>query len=747
MTGRQMAVSTGEVAPGGTATTQPSEVDVPDAGRSRLGWTDLVFGAFLVVYIAFALSALLGGVGAALAGALPGVHDRLHEWGLQGGELGRLAEAMADAAHRVQPAWQLVLDYAFSLFNLGLAGFLVWLRPRDRTARLLAVGMIGTAAIFNLQAYGTYEALEPTRLESLSHEAFHLVAAASYVLALLLFPDGRLVPRWRRAPLVAFYGVAASIVALLATQIQGTSRTLAIIMVFGLLAPLVGVAAQVYRYRHAPTPVERQQSRLLFWALAPALLLGVFVLFRGVNESAFQDFAGRPIDVIPVTLFRVFQPVFAIIPVALLIGLLRFRLWNVDRVISRTLVYSTLAGFVAAVYVVVVVGLGRLIGASGDNAVLLVLATGVVAVAFEPVKERVQQLANRLVYGPRATPYEVLSSFSERVGETVATEELLTRMSRLLAEGTAAMRAEIWLVVSGEARRAASWPQQDGAPVAIPLDGEVLPDLGNVTAAVPVLHQGEVLGALTVTKPASESLNPTEEKLLADLAGQAGLVLRNVRLTAQLLARLDDLKASRQRLVTAQDEERRRIERNIHDGAQQELISIKVRLGLAEQLAKKGQPVEQLLRQLNEDTGTAIDNLRALARGIYPPLLASEGLVAALRAQAGRVPVPVRIDADGIGRFAREVEAAVYFCCLEALQNATKYAGADRIDVTLARDHGLLTFTVTDNGSGFDPDSCPAGSGIQNMIDRVEALDGTLEIRSAPGQGTTVLGCVPVDGE
>ncbi|MDP8961107.1 MAG: histidine kinase [Actinomycetota bacterium] len=742
-----MAASTGEVAPTGAVAAQPSGVDRTHPGRVRLGWGDVAFSGFLVVYTAFALAALLGGAGAVLARALPTLHDRLHEWALGGSDLGHLAEAMADASHRVLPAWQLVLDYAFSLFNLGLAGFLLWLRPRDRTARLLAVAMVGTAAAFNLQAYGTYEALEPTWLESLAHEAFHLVAAASYVLALLLFPDGRVVPRWTRAPLLAFYGVAASIVAVLGTQIRGTSRTLAIIMIFGLLAPLVGVAAQVYRYRHAPTPVERQQSRLLFWALSPALLLGVFVLFRGVNASAFEEFVGRPIDVIPVNLFRLFQPVFAIIPVALFIGLLRFRLWNVDRVISRTLVYSALAGFVAAVYVLVVVGVGQVIGTTGDNAALLILATGVVAVAFEPVKERVQQLANRLVYGRRATPYEILSAFSERVGETVATEELLTRMTRLLAEGTAAVRAEVWLVVSDEVRRAASWPEQDGAPSVVPLDGDKLPDLGNVTAAVPVLHHAEVLGALTVTKPASESLSPNEEKLLADLAGQAGLVLRNVRLTAQLLARLEELKASRQRLVTAQDEQRHRLERNIHDGAQQELISIKVRLGLAEQLAKTGKPVDQLLRQLNEDTGAAIDNLRTLARGIYPPLLASEGLVVALRAQAGRVPVPVEVNAEPIGRFAREVEAAVYFCCLEALQNASKYAEASRVVVTLTRDGRLLRFVVSDDGCGFEADSRRFGSGIQNMIDRLEALDGTLEIRSSPGQGTTVTGCVPGDGE
>lgn len=163
----------------------------------------------------------------------------------------------------------------------------------------------------------------------------------------------------------------------------------------GLLTPAVGVAAQGYRYRHASSEVERQQSRLLFWALVPALLVGLFVLSRGINASAFSDFEGRPIDIIPVALFRVFQPVFGIIPVALLVGLLRFRLWEVRRVLNRALVYGLLAAFVSVVYVGVVVLLGRTIGARDDNVVLSILATGLVAVAFQPVKERVQGLANR----------------------------------------------------------------------------------------------------------------------------------------------------------------------------------------------------------------------------------------------------------------------------------------------------------------------------------------------------------------
>ncbi len=716
--------------------TTPSTVAPPGPAA------DWLFAVAYAAYAAYAVAVLVSGLGAALAGVSPGLHDTFHVWGFRETLLGRAGEAMADAAHRTAPL--AVADYAFSAFNLALAGFLLWLRPRELAARLLAVGMTGTAAVFNLQAYGVYEALTPTTLDAVAHAAFQVVAAMSYVLALLVFPDGRVVPRWPAAKLALLYVPATAAVAALVMGIQDTSRTVALIMVFGLLTPAVGVAAQAYRYGRAPSNVERQQSRLLFWALVPALVVGLFVLTRGINESAFADFEGRSIDVIPVALFRVFQPVFGIIPLALFFGLLRYRLWNIDRVLNRTLVYGALAGFVSVVYVAVVVGLGRVIGTRGDNVFLSIVATGVVAVAFEPVRERVQRLANRLVYGQRATPYEVLSSFSQRIGDELVTEERLARMARLLAEGTGARRADVWLVVGRQLRPAASWPEDDAARDALPLDDGELPPLGAVTGCAPVRHHGELLGALAVTKPGTETLNPVESKLLADLAGQAGLVLRNVRLTAELLDRVEELRASRQRLVAATDEARRRLERNLHDGAQQQLVALKVRLGLAERFAAKGMPVEELLRQLSADTDDAIDTLRDLARGIYPPLLAAEGLPAALVAQARKAALPVTIEAEGIGRYGQAVEAAVYFCCLEALQNIAKYANASQARIRLEARPDTLAFTVTDDGDGFDPDTTTMGAGLTNMTDRIDALGGTLTVDSTPGAGTTLTGSLPV---
>jgi signal transduction histidine kinase len=276
------------------------------------------------------------------------------------------------------------------------------------------------------------------------------------------------------------------------------------------------------------------------------------------------------------------------------------------------------------------------------------------------------------------------------------------------------------------------------------ITGDEFPEIPHVTATVPVRHHGELLGAITVVKPQNEALTPTEERLLEDVGAQAGLMVRNVRLTAELVARLEELRASRQRLVAAQDEERRKLERNLHDGAQQQLVAIKVQLGLAERLADAGQPVAEMIRQLKDETGEALETLRDLARGIYPPLLAAEGLPSALAGQARKASFEVNIEADAVGRYPQDIETAIYFVCLEAFQNASKYSEATCVTVALREVADELHFSVSDNGAGFDPSSARKGSGTNNMNDRVESLDGNLTITSAPGQGTTVAGRIPV---
>ena len=435
-----------------------------------------------------------------------------------------------------------------------------------------------------------------------------------------------------------------------------------------------------------------------------------------------------------------------VLPGSFAVAILKYGLYEIDVVISRTLVYGALAAFITAVYVAVVVGLGALIGSGGrPNLVLSVIATAIVAVAFQPVRDRVQRVANRVVYGRRASPYEVLSEFSERVAGAYVGGDVIQRMAQVLQEGTGAETATVWMRGAGQLSPAATHPDTvvGYEPLAI-ADG-VLPAIPNATSTVAVRHQDELLGALTVIKRRGEVLTPIEEKLVGDLALQAGLVLRNVGLTTDLQRRLEELRASRQRLVAAQDEERRRLERNLHDGAQQNLVAIKIKVGLAEMMMVNDPTrAGDLITALKADADEALETLRDLARGIYPPLLADQGLRSALESQARKATLPVAVEADGVSRYPQEIEAAVYFCVLEALQNVQKYAGASKAVVRLSDVDQWLTFEVFDDGAGFDQAQTARGAGLTNMEDRLEALAGHIAIASEPGRFTRISGSLPL---
>jgi len=367
------------------------------------------------------------------------------------------------------------------------------------------------------------------------------------------------------------------------------------------------------------------------------------------------------------------------------------------------------------------------------------VATAIVAVAFQPIRRRAQHFANRLVYGERATPYEVLSRFSEQVGETYSGEDIHARMVRLLAEGTGATSTGVWLKVGDEYRPIATWPT-NGLPAPVRAVGGRASAFGDAITSVQVKHRGEQLGMLTLLKAPNDPLTPVEQKLVRDLAGQAALLLANSVL-------VEDLRASRQRLVAAQDQERRRLERNLHDGAQQQLVALSVKQRLAASfVGTDDERARAMLEELQRDTGDALENLRDLARGLYPPLLADKGLTAAIEAQSRRSTVPVHVESDRVGRYPQEVETAVYFCTLEALQNAAKYAEPGEIIVRLREEQGELDFTIEDDGRGFDQAKTRIGSGLQNMSDRLAALGGELFVHSLPGRGTTIHGRVPIPG-
>lgn len=471
---------------------------------------------------------------------------------------------------------------------------------------------------------------------------------------------------------------------------------------------------------------ERQQLRWLAYTSAAAV--AVFPLFLLAFAFDDSDLVGA------IFWFSITMIICLGIPIASGIAILRYRLYDLDIVVKKTVVFGVLLTFGALVYLAVVVGIGDLLQRRGNSALTLA-AAAIVAFAFQPLRARARRFADRIVYGQRATPYEVLADFADRMTASYSIDAVLPSMAQTIAEATGARRADVWLRVGSELRPAASWPDGNGmrAPIGVG-DLERIPG-GDGT--FPVSHQGDLLGALTVSMPPSEPLTPSQEKLLDDLASQAGLVLRNVRL-------VEEVRASRQRLVTAQDERAKTLERNLHDGAQQQLVALAVKLRLARIAAEKegaGSTVE-LLDGLSTDANDALENLRDLARGIYPPLLADKGLGAAIESQARRGTVPIEVDAS-VGRYPQDVESAAYFCVLEALNNVAKYANATHVRIRLFDDGGALTFEVADDGAGFDAEASSYGTGLQGMADRLDAIAGALEVRSEPGAGTTIIGRVP----
>jgi len=401
--------------------------------------------------------------------------------------------------------------------------------------------------------------------------------------------------------------------------------------------------------------------------------------------------------------------------------------------------------------VLIVVGVGSFVGSGAEpNLALSVAATAVVAVAFQPVRRALQRVANRLVYGRRSTPYDVLSGFATRVGAAEPSPDTLVQLAELMAGGTGADPARVWLRVGSQLRPAATWPADasgGGLTDVVEIDGNdsaiALPD---ADLAVPVREQGELLGMLTIAKPRGERVTEVDIELLGRLAAASGVLLRNLRLDAELAQRLTDLEASRRRLLSAQNDARQRIEEDLAGGSRAQLAALRERLsGLCHEVDAASAPkTALLLDQLVTATVGAMATLDGLAAGVYPPRLASDGLAAALTEQAGKAAVPVSVHAEGVGRYPAEVEAAVYFSVLEALQNVAKYAAADSARVRLAQDDGQLRFEVTDDGAGFDPATVTMGSGLQGMADRLDTVGGTMALHSTPGSGTTITGQAPV---
>ena len=659
------------------------------------------------------------------------------------------------------------ITFALLMFLFPLVGILICRQqPRNRIGWIcLGIGILWglTAILDQIGEWGL--AARPGTVpgwqvaEALSGALWAPALGLMGTFLLLLFPDGHLPSRrWRPVAwlsalsillIYAFLTLAPGRLDLPGPKVANplgvdTLRPLtgSLQLVIALL-PLCFVlcaTALVLRFRRA-RGVPRQQLK---WLAAAAVVLAVYYLLTiSLSLLAGMLHLGQPAwlsglqDIVTVA--------FALVPVAIGFAVLKYNLFEIDLVISKTVVVGTLAVFITAVYVAIVVGLGAALPhvVRKDNLALSLVATAVVAVAFQPVRVRVQRYANRLVYGSRATPYEVLSDFASRMRGTYDSAELLPHMARTVAEGMGASQAEVWLQVGGSLTREAVWPPADEVvPVPTP-DGSVPALPADRVAAV--RQEGEQLGAITVTKPPTDPLTPAEAKLLDDVAAQAGLLLRTARL-------IEDLRSSRQRLVSAQDEERRRLERNLHDGAQQSLVAVALTLrmttGQLETSAPDAvRPLEQASAQLSE----AIEELRELARGIHPAILTERGLGPAVSSLAERSPVPVTVTDDLNRRLPATIEATAYFVVAEALTNAAKYAEASQVTVSLTDKTGpdgngagsdWLTVVIADDGRGGVDLS--HGTGLRGLADRVSVADGHLEVESRPGQGTRITCRLPV---
>jgi signal transduction histidine kinase len=409
-------------------------------------------------------------------------------------------------------------------------------------------------------------------------------------------------------------------------------------------------------------------------------------------------------------------------------------------------VVAGLALYIAAVYAIVVLGADQLIGTGNSPKLWLsALATAIVALSFEAVQARLER-AVAAVLGVRASPYEVLSRFADTT-HAASSDDLPARMAELLAEGTGAATAQVWLMVGNVPTLAASWPASTTGETAPPvLSGATHHASVDGRRSLPVRDGGELLGVLSVRENDDAPLTPVEERLFAGLAAQAGLVLRAARLRAELSLRLvelsaraDELRASRERLIETQDGERKSLERDIHDGAQQNLVALTVNLRLAQTVAGRAPDrARTVLAAQSLAAQDAIDTLSQLSRGIYPAVLADQGLIPALRSVVATSPLEVVLQADRSVRLPQECEAALYFCCLEALQNAAKHSATERASVCLVRGPGTVRLTVSDSGRGFDRNRAPEGAGLANMRDRIDALGGSINLTSVAGAGTTV---------
>jgi len=599
---------------------------------------------------------------------------------------------------------------------------------------------------------------EPARAVATLAAALVIAASFHFLLAL---PDGRLGGQGRRT------GACLAYLAALGTGLVFAlaGRPLPPAVAALLWVAIIGSALPAVRFRYVRA-VARDRERLQ-WLAIGAVTAG---------DATLVSLVLHLLVAWPAAIAAVAAGVTVVIPLSLMAsGVVKWGPYG-GRLLVHVLWVAGFSLVVAVVYVVIVLGLGKAPSDASDREILALsmLAAAIAALCYLPSRDRLMESATRLVYGAREAPDEVLRTFGSRMTRAVAMDELLLQLAESLRKSMGLTRAEVYtgsgdvlectvsvpdagrrsILVAERERPVVTRAGVSGnawAAVWLPalLDGRD----GSQLRVAPISHGGQLLGLIVVERPAgADAFCEEDERVLTELARQAGLAFHNVQLDAALQTTLDELRRqadelrqSRARIVATADAERRRVERDLHDGAQQHLVALAVNLRLAREIiAEDPGAGDEMLAQMAEDIQVTIREVRELAHGIYPPLLAGAGLPEALRAAASRCAIPVSVSADGIGRYSQGVETAVYFCCLEAMQNAAKHASEASAQVRIWAESGGLLFSVSDNGPGFDPGKARSGHGFINMADRLGAMGGTVRWESKPGRGSTISGSVPV---
>lgn len=501
-----------------------------------------------------------------------------------------------------------------------------------------------------------------------------------------------------------------------------------------ILLSLTALVILALRYRGS-TYEQRIQIKWVLYAVT--LMAAIQIVAQAVIASGLiSDRAGVVLQNVTIA------PVAVVLLVAFLIALFRHRLLDIDLVIRRSIVYGAVWLIIGAVYVGVAAGVGIAAGHRVPVGVAIVV-TVAATLLFQPLHQRLERVAGRLIYGgERLSRYQLLTRFGETLEHAFDVGQLAPQVAVAVRSGLDLKWARVSLSF------------QEGVPAhpagasGIGLDEDEAPDV-----TVPLEHAGEPLGTIECGPRAEGRLKPEDQELLATIARQAALGIHNSRLASELSARLDEIRrqagelaASRARIVQTQETERRRIERNIHDGVQQEMVALVAKVRLARnQLRRDPEVADTTLEELQHEARQTLEELRELSRGIHPAVLTDRGLLEAVEERTSRLPLGVAVHAPaalrGV-RFGEETEGAAYFFVSEALANVLKHAAASRATVRLRHEDDRLFVEVADDGVGFVPADA-TGSGLTGLRDRIEAVGGSLRVASRVGEGTTVAATLP----